>query len=171
MSIFRRDDTVQDATGRALAGALVYYLTQPADVSALTPLAPVYQDTEGDAAANPQTTDGFGHAVAYLAEGQLYTIVYTHPLIGQVVYPDQSVGSTGGSANIFSQVPSGAINGTNTVFTLSHAPVQLFFYWNGNFQTPGLDYNLSGVTITMARAPQPASGSDPGDTLYAQGTF
>lgn len=172
MAILRRDDTVQDATGRALAGAQVYYLTQPANTTALTPLAPVYSSTSGTVAANPQITDGFGHAVAYLTDGQLYTVVYVHPLIGQVVYPDQSVGSsTGGSANVFNQVPAGAINGTNTVFTLSHVPVQLFFYWNGVFQTPGFDYTLSGATITMAQPPQPAVGSDPGDNLYAQGSF
>lgn len=165
MSIFRRDDTVQDATGRALAGALVYYLTQPANVGSLTPLAPVYSDTSGTPASNPQTTDGFGHAIAYLAEGQLYTIVYVHPLIGQVVYPDQSVGSTGGAPNHFSGVPAGVINGTNKVFTLSVTPAQLFFYWNGVFQTPGFDFTISGATITMAQSPQT------GDNLYAQGTF
>lgn len=165
MALLRRDDTVQDATGRALAGALVYYLSQPANVGTLSPLAAVYSDNLGTPEDNPQTTDGFGHAVGYLADGVLYTVVYVHPLIGEVIYADQSVGSSGSAPNVFQNVPAGAIDGSNRVFKLSVSPTLLFFYWNGVFQTPGFDFTINGATITMANAPQI------GDTLYAQGNF
>lgn len=166
MAILRRDDTVQDATGRALAGALVYVLTQPANVPALTPLANVFSNTSGTAAANPQTTDGFGHSVEYLDNSQLYTVVYVHPLIGQVVYPDQDLGNGGGGSTPFSLVPAGAINGSNTIFTLPITPALLFLMLNGNVLTPGLGYTISGNTITMASPPQ--AGEEP-DELFAQG--
>lgn len=165
MALLRRDDTVQDATGRALAGAQVYYLSQPANVGTLSPLAAVYSNNTGTVEANPQITDGFGHAVAYLADGSLYTVVYVHPLIGEIIYFDQSVGSSGSAPNVFTQVPAGAVNGVNNVFTLSVTPTLLFFYWNGVFQTPGFDYTISGSTITMANVPKT------GDALYAQGNF
>lgn len=56
------------------------------------------------------------------------------------------------------EVPSGTINGSNTVFTLANAPspassLQLFL--NGLLQTAGgVDYTLSGDTITYATAPE-----------------
>jgi hypothetical protein len=179
MAIFRRDDTVQNALGNAIAGAQVYVLQQPANVSTLTPLAPIYSDSTGTPASNPQVTDGFGHAVEYLNDGQLYTVVYIYPNGMQVVYPDQFVGSASGAPTAFSGVPTGTIDGTNTVFTmvngstpLSSIPSQSTVWLNFPL-IQGLGYSLSvvggQVKITYAVAPQPASGSDPADALYAQG--
>jgi len=57
-----------------------------------------------------------------------------------------------------SEVPQGAINGTNRVFTLQYAPdppQSLLLTLNGVVQRPGTDFTLSGNVITYAYAPQP----------------
>lgn len=174
--IARRDDTVTDTTGRALAGVEVYYLTQPADVPALTPLANVYSNTGGISTTNPQITDAFGHAVAYLDDGSLYTVVYVDPLLNNPAttfpyptYQDQPVGG-GSSAGATPQaeVPAGTINGTNVTFTLTKTPLPntLNLQYNSALLIPGLGYTtavISGVfTITLATAPEV------GDALYAR---
>ena len=125
MAINRRDDTVINAIGHAIAGAAVYYLTQPANTTTLTPLATVYSDTSGTITTNPQQTDGYGHAFAYLSDSVLYTIVYVYPNGVKVIYPDQAIIGTGGggggsSLTPFAGVPSGTINGTNVSFTLTN---------------------------------------------------
>lgn len=177
MAIERRDDWLTDAQGRALAGALVYYCTQPATTTTVppTPLATVYSDTEGDAATNPQVTDGFGHAVAYLDDSVLYTIVFVHPLFGPnpVVLTDQAVPGAGGSGSSytpFAGVPSGTINGANTIFTLTNGgtpianvtPAQVIVWCNFPLIN-GLGVAVSGNQITYASAPQV------GDNIFAQG--
>lgn len=179
MAIYRRDDTVQNALGNAIAGAQVYVLQQPANVSALTPLAPIYSDNTGTPASNPQTTDGYGHAVEYLNDGQLYTVVYIYPNGQQVIYPDQFVGSASGAPAAFSGVPTGTIDGTNKVFTMVNGATPLASIpsqstvWLNFPLGPGLGYALSvvggQVKITYANAPQPPSGGSPGDFIYAQG--
>lgn len=172
MSILRRDDTVQNSLGNAIAGGSVYYLTQPASVSALTPLAAVYSDSTGTVATNPQVTDGYGHAVAYLSDGQLYTIVYVYPNGTKVVYPDQFVGSSSGQPTPFGAVPTGTIDGTNKVFTISRLLNSATVWFNVPL-IPGLGYTIvaggPGMIITYAQAPQPTSGGIPGDALYVQG--
>jgi hypothetical protein len=177
MAIERRDDWLTDAQGRALAGAQVYYCTQPANTSVIppSPLATVYRDIAGDAATNPQYTDGFGHAVAYLDDSVLYTMVYVHPLFGPnpVILTDQLIGggSGGGVANTpFAGVPSGTINGTNTVFTLTNGgtpiadttPAQVTVWCNFPL-IQGLGFSVSGNQITYATAPQVD------DNIWAQG--
>lgn len=179
MSIVRRDDTVINTLGNAISGASVYYLTQPANTSTLTPLAPVYSNTGGTAAANPQITDGTGHAVAYLNSGQLYTIVYVYPNGTQVVYADQFVGATSGAPTSFAGVPTGTIDGSNRVFVmvngstpLSAIPTYAVVSLNVPL-IPSLGYTLAlvggQVQITYATAPQPSSGGVAADSIYAQG--
>lgn len=172
MSIVRRDDTVQNTLGNAIAGAQVYYLTQPANVAALTPLAPVFSDTIGTTATNPQVTDGFGHAVAYLNDGQLFTIVYVYPNGTKVVYPDQFVGRSSGAPVPFGAPPDGTIDGNNRVFTIPRVLSQETVWFNVPL-VPGLGYTIAvggpGMIITYAQPPQPASGSIPADSLYVQG--
>jgi hypothetical protein len=62
-----------------------------------------------------------------------------------------------------SEEPAGALNGSNTVFTLSFTPVaaSLILALNGVAQNPGsgspltgADYAISGPTITYAVAPR-----------------
>lgn len=63
------------------------------------------------------------------------------------------------SSWVFNETPSGSVNGTNTVFTLTGTPSGLVLSKNGVVMKPGSgnDYTLSGTTITMATAP--ATGS------------
>lgn len=68
-------------------------------------------------------------------------------------------------ASPFRGIPTGDVDGTNAVFMLAHEPLPstLFLYKNGLFQTTdGVDYALSGCTITFTTAPAV------GDKLYAQ---
>lgn len=173
MAFYRDDRYVTDAQGRALAGALVYYCTQPANTSTLppSPLATVYTNSTGTVGTNPVLTDGFGHSVAYLANGQVYTVVISHPLFGAnpVVLPDQI--SQGDQAGLFAGTLSGTLDGTNTIFTLTNngtpisvTPTQLTVWVNFPL-VPGVGYTLGPLAgqVTFTSAPQV------GDTLYAQG--
>ena len=178
MSISRRDDFVTDAQGRALAGAQVYYCTQPASTSANPPgpLATVYSDTNGDPGVNPQITDGFGHAVAYLFSSQLYTVVVWHPLFGSnpVVLIDQAVPGDTATLNgltPFQGVPIGTVNGIKKVFTLAQGsspipsnPAQATV-WQNFPLIVNTGYTITGITITYTIAPIST------DTLYAEGFY
>lgn len=58
------------------------------------------------------------------------------------------------SAFSFSETPTGAVNGVNTIFTVANAPTSaLKVYRNGQLQTPGTEYTVAGTTITFASAP------------------
>lgn len=189
MALARDDRWVADALGNALAGAQVYWCTQPASttVNPPSPLALIYTDLTG---ATPETqpilTDGFGHAWTYLNDAVLYTVVIWHPLFGEypIVLPDQQIGGSGGGGGStitpFAGIPTGTINGTNTVFTvvngtipLTAIPSQITVLLNGVTQYPGLGYYLAvtggQLQITYSVAPQPAAGGGSGDAIYAQG--
>lgn len=133
MAIARDDRYVQDALGRNLAGAQVYWCTQPASTAnnPPSPLATIYTSISGGTTeAQPVLTDGFGHAWAYLDDSVLYTVVIWHPLFGSlpVVLPDQAIGGGGGGGSAlssFAGVPTGTINGTNKVFTLVNGSTPL----------------------------------------------
>ena len=183
MAIVRDDRWCADAQGRALAGAQVYWCTQPASTATNppSPLATAYTDLALDPLTQPALTDGFGHADAYLDDSVLYTVVMWHPLFGEnpIVLPDQSLagGGGGGSSLIpFAGTPSGTINGTNTVFTFAVPanPTQLTVWLNFPLIN-GLGYTWSWtggtLTITYAVAPQPASDGNPADSLYVQGLY
>ncbi len=64
------------------------------------------------------------------------------------------------------ETPGGAINGSNSLFTLANSPsppASLLLYLNGLLMTQGVDYTLSGSTITFL----PASTPETGDVLTA----
>lgn len=185
MSLARDDRYVTDAQGRALAGAEVYWCTQPASTAnnPPSPLATVYADAAGSIPlTQPVLTDGFGHAYAYMNEAVLHTVVIWHPLFGYnpVVLPDQSIGGGTGGAGLtpFSGTPSGTINGTNRVFTLTNGgtpipnatPAQVTAWLNFPLAL-GIGFTVSGNVITYASAPQTASGSGAADIVYAQGFY
>lgn len=169
--ILRLDKTVQTAQGQAIAGALVYFLTQPANTAALTPLANVYSNLTGTPAANPQVTDGLGQIGCYLDNAQLYTMVVVAPQIQTQIYPDQNIGAGGTSSTgrtPFAQVPQPPIDASgNRVFTLTVSPTLLLLNYNQGVLVPGVGYTTAVVggvyTITLAIAPQV------GDVLYASG--
>ena len=66
---------------------------------------------------------------------------------------------TGGTVPLFvdRETPSGAVNGSNTTYTLAFTPISgsEHVYLNGLLQEPGAgnDYTISGVTITYLTAP------------------
>lgn len=79
--------------------------------------------------------------------------------------PQGAPGTNAGPITTFSQVPSGVIDGTNTVFAVAVVPRLLILFLNRVFQIPGVDYTLSSSTITFAAAPLP------GELPYAQGIY
>jgi len=108
---------VQNAVGQALAGVSVYFLEQPADVDALTPLATVFLNSTGAGGAitQPLITDGLGQFAAYLTPG-VYTVVYVIPTAGIFSYPDQNIALGGGTPGsvTFDEIGTG----TNTTATM-----------------------------------------------------
>jgi hypothetical protein len=165
--ILRVDRVVQTAQGQAVAGALVYFLTQPANVTTLTPLATVFSSAGGAPGSNPQVTDGLGQIGCYLDNAPLYTVVVVSPFLDTQVYPDQNLGNAPATSTTFAQAPAGAIDGTNRVFTLTVSPTLLVLQQNIGVLVPGVGFTTAIVlgvfTITFAIAPQP------GDSLYASG--
>jgi hypothetical protein len=74
-------------------------------------------------------------------------------------------GSAGGNGVLaqFSdgEIPSGAVNGANAVFTLFFAPspqVSLELYRNGLLMKPGTDYTLNANVVTFMTAAKPQTG-------------
>jgi hypothetical protein len=64
------------------------------------------------------------------------------------------------------EVPSGAINGVNSAFSLANPPApasSLSLFRNGVSQTPGGDFTLSGSALSFAAGSLPKTG----DTLFA----
>jgi len=163
MALGRDDRTVQDAMGRALAGAQVYWCQpQPAATTSNppSPLASTYTDsTGGTPLAQPVLTDGFGHADAYLDGTQPFTVVVWHPLFGTspIVLPDQWVNQEGSSVGLIpvqASTTGGTITGTGTTWTLPSPPVggSLILQRNGQVLTPTLGYTIAGAVITLASA-------------------
>ena len=83
-------------------------------------------------------------------------------------------GGTGTAAFNFSslEIPAGAVNGINVLFTLQHSPNpadSLDLYRNGIWQRPGIDYVLNGTNISFQAQgiPQSPVNLAP-DTLYAR---
>jgi hypothetical protein len=63
----------------------------------------------------------------------------------------------GSSGSTVEETPAGALDGENISFTLSHSPnpsASLALYLNGVEQRAGVDYALSGTTISYAVAPK-----------------
>ena len=76
--------------------------------------------------------------------------------------------TSGSSTTVFvdSEVPAGALNGTNTSFTLANAPspaTSFSLYRNGLLQSPGVDYTLNGMALTFLSPSTPL----PGDIIQA----
>jgi hypothetical protein len=161
-TLFRSDRWVQDALGNAIAGASVAFCSQPANTATLppSPLIQLFADPAGDTPiTNPLTTDGFGHAFAYMTQGTYTVVVYSpriQTLVLQdqlVVAPAQNVLTAWNADSSTSGTITGAVNGSNVVFELSAAPVpvqSLVFAVNGVIQA---GYTVSGNTVTLQTAP------------------
>lgn len=63
------------------------------------------------------------------------------------------------------EVPSGVVDGVNTIFTFDHVPTpaeSLHLYFNGSRLTPGAHYTQSGAEVNMIAPFIP----EPGDLFY-----
>ena len=95
--------------------------------------------------------------------------------LNDCVHVDGSSGPCGAGSVVlpgFSdfEIPVGAVNGSNTVFTLASPPspaASLLLFRNGLRMEPGQDYSLSGSTITFFLGSLP----QPGDLLVASYRF
>jgi len=70
-------------------------------------------------------------------------------------------GGGGGPVFVDAESPSGAVDGSNTVFTLTGAPspaLSLQLFRNGILQKAGMDYTLSGASVTFLTGAVPQSG-------------
>jgi len=135
---------VSNAVGQALAGVEVYFLTQPADVTSLTPLATVYSNSTGAGGAitQPLLTDGLGQFAAYLTPG-VYTVVYVVPTSGTFSYPDQNISYGGGTAGTvtFDEIGSGD---NTTAAMIVGSGASLGVAGSGTIAATSID----GVTVT-----------------------
>jgi hypothetical protein len=64
-------------------------------------------------------------------------------------------GGTGGGSALSFETPTGTINGTNDVFTVTHTPVGITL--NGLWYFEGDGYTRVGLTITMLVIPETGS--------------
>lgn len=133
---------------------------------AITGSIPISGVTGLAAALAVLPTEGIGYAPGLAAvinaSGQL---TGASGNLGDCVKVDGSSAPCGGGGVLpqFSdgETPSGTINGTNATFTVAFAPspassIQL--YLNGLRMDQGLDYTISGSTITFASASLPQTG-------------
>jgi len=116
---------------------------------------------------------GIGRAAVINQAGQIDAATGN---LGDCVLVDGSSGpcgtAGGGAGGSFAdgEIPTGAVNGVNTVFTLAAAPSpasSLEFFRNGLLQLQGVDYQISGTTVTFFLASVPQSG----DLLVASYRF
>ena len=83
---------------------------------------------------------------------------------GSLVSLESGAGGGGGSFGVFqdAETPGGTIDGVNAAFTLVAAPnpaASLELTKNGIVQKAGLDYMLSGSTVTFVAGAEPLSGA------------
>lgn len=79
-------------------------------------------------------------------------------------------GGGGGSANIYSETPAGAIDGSNTSYTVSNSiSAILAFAINGQFIHPAA-YTFSGIGITFIVPPDASLAGTPFTIIYTSGT-
>jgi hypothetical protein len=164
-TFYRSDQWVTDALGNAIAGASVAFCSQPAVTSTQppSPLIQLYADSAGvTPITNPLSTDGYGHAFAYMAAGT-YTVVTYSPRIQTVILLDQVVSSPIPPATTFNSDSStagtitGLINSSNVNYNLSAAPspaTSLLVTVNGLLQG---GFSVSGTNLTLASAPHTGS--------------
>lgn len=135
-----------------------------------------------DLNARPIKGPGFGtNAVAVVDQnGQIETAVGN---LGDCVFVDGTTGpcSAGITLPTFvnGETPGGVVNGLNPTFTLANTPsgTSLLLFRNGVLTQAGVDYTLTGSTITFANPaiPQPLDTLlasyriDPGSTVAGSG--
>jgi hypothetical protein len=85
----------------------------------------------------------------------------TNIVNGLASAPSSGASSSSSPSFFDGEIPQGAVNGTNAVFTLTNAPnpaASLSLFRNGVLQQGGIDFSLSGSTITFMTASVPRLG-------------
>ena len=119
-------------------------------------------------AANPPISLRLVRNSLTLVAGLDYTLSGTtisfvsgaQPQVGDVLLANYRLGSTGINFADF-ETPGGTVNGTNVTFTLAYTPnpaVGLVLFRNGATLTVGVDYSLSGSTVTFTSGATPQTG-------------
>jgi hypothetical protein len=156
---------VRVSTGTVIGPAAVTTPVQIGDVMGLS----------NELAVRPMKGVGFGIGRAAVID-QAGQIDAASGNLGDCVRVDGSSGPCGagggGSGGSFAdaEVPVGAVNGTNTVFTLASTPSpasSLELFLNGLLMRQGTDYQIIGNTITFFLASVPQTG----DLLVASYRF
>lgn len=87
------------------------------------------------------------------------TLLNNNSATRQYTFPNKDITVAGlediSTLTPISEVPSGTLNGVNTVFTLSQTPfnAEVIVTLNGLKQKKTVDYSISGLTITFVVAP------------------
>jgi hypothetical protein len=117
-----------------------------------------------DLAVRPTKGASFGASAVAIVDsnGVLETAVGQ---VGDCVLVDGTTGPCGAPTFVDAETPGGTLDGVNTSFTLANTPSgsSLQFFRNGLYQTSGIDYTLTGSTVTFTIAATP----QPGDVLTA----
>ena len=146
-----RDVRASDASGDAGAPGELGTEVQISDVVGLMP----------ELASRPVKSPQFSSSrVVFInSRGELESVSGN---TAECVRVDGSSGPCGTSpAFVDGEVPSGDVNGANAVFGLASAPEpasSLLLFRNGVLQKQGLDYTLSGSSITFTAAAIPQTG-------------
>jgi hypothetical protein len=105
----------------------------------------------------------------YTLSGSVITMDATEtPQVGDILQAWYRLPTTGTDTIQFAEneAPAGAVDGTNFTFTLETAPLpssSLQLYRNGLLQKSGVDFSLSGKTVTFL----PVAVPQPGDVIQA----
>lgn len=101
--------------------------------------------------------------------GGLSTISHDATLTGDGT-PSSPLGTVSAAPTWSKETPSGLIDGANTTYTILHTPTtnSMNLIVNGQVYTEGVDYTISGTTITMTIALDSAFSSLP---FIAQYTY
>jgi hypothetical protein len=144
--------------GQAIAGAQVYFLTQPANTTALTPLATVYGSSTGGVVTNPVPTNQQGTCAAYLTPGS-YTVCYKSQYTGVICQTDQIITSPTGGGSGITQLTGAVTAGPGSgskVATIT--PVISPGTCGDSTHYPTVVYNAAGQITGCTAQSIPASG-------------
>ena len=92
--------------------------------------------------------------IDYTIVGSTITLT-SAPLIGDYILSNYEISSGGSPDFIYNEIPTGIVNGINTVFFLSVAakPGKHSVFRNGILQKSSIDYTIVGLTLTFTSAP------------------
>ena len=168
---YRSDLWVKLVSGQAVAGALVYVCTQPANVfppavpprttpvpwQGPNPLSLIYSDEGLTPITQPVVTSGTGHANYYVLPG-LYTVVIMYNGAVQEVLQDQSIGnigSSGGTSILLST--NGSPNFQQGILNIQQGPGITLFSANDGTTTITSTGGGGGVAVEVNGIPLSSS--------------